>query len=170
MPAGPFDSPPAAPVAPSIFLVCEEAGRWSGSQNQRGRSSGAAPPAVTATRPRLSPLRPPHPQYVWSGVDNPGPKCKDSVVVIDGDVNSTTFGRVVDVEPTPFWGTEPHHCTLQATSANLLYAGSIQGYLSGAPDAHIFNTTIASQPAYLRSVDPPQVRRCEGRAGSVLLS
>lgn len=47
--------------------------------------------------------------YAWSGNNNPGPDCRDAVVVLDATPESATFGSVVSVAFTPTWGNEPHH-------------------------------------------------------------
>ncbi|PSC69777.1 OTU domain-containing protein [Micractinium conductrix] len=92
--------------------------------------------------------------YAWSGVENPGPKCRDVVVTLDATPESATFGSILSVSPIPNWGTEPHHVGLVA-NGSVLAVGGIQAYLRGAPDINLFNVTSPARPRWLTAVDPP---------------
>lgn len=61
--------------------------------------------------------------YAWSGNDNPGPRCKDAVVVVDATPESPTFGQILNVAFTPTWGNEPHHVRAQGQGGRHKEAG-----------------------------------------------
>lgn len=91
--------------------------------------------------------------YVWAGTDNPGPDCRDAVVVLDATPESPNFGKIINITYTPTYGNEPHHVGLSNNS--FLAVGGIQSYLNGNPDIYIFNVSNPAAPTLLTSVDPP---------------
>ncbi|PRW58602.1 MFS general substrate transporter [Chlorella sorokiniana] len=106
------------------------------------------PPPANASTPAVF-------LYAWSGNDNPGPNCKDALVVVDATPESPTFGQILNVAFTPTWGNEPHHVGLTANTS-ILGAGGFNSYLAGNPDIHLFNISVADKPRWVASADPPK--------------